>query len=229
MMSSVKVGRLVPCAIVKDLPGSDVYLTRVAGTQVFAYLPKRYANRSYRRGEETAAAVFMMGDGKIFLSQRSPQYFRRVAEAVLTPVIREGKVRVRKAACVVNGAFAKVSIEGLGGFDPLSASLPYLDKVKTYTTDTITVVRYSSNMKEYIINSLVPAPSERVVQVLYSQSLREAIVRVDPRYCGFFVGKGGANVAPAAKLLNVKIVIKSAEQELTGPDEREVKCAVSQR
>ncbi len=219
MMSSVKVGRLVPCAIVKDLPGSDVYLTRVAGTQVFAYLPKRYANRSYRRGEETAAAVFMMGDGKIFLSQRSPQYFRRIAEEVLTPVIREGKVRVRKAACVVNGAFAKVSIEGLGGIDPLCASLPYLDRVKTYTTDTITVVRYSPNMKEYIINSLVPAPADRVVQVLYSQNLREAIVRVDPRYCGFFVGKGGANVATAAKLLNVRIVIKSAEQELTEPDE----------
>jgi len=228
-MPSVKVGRLVPCAVVKELPDRDVYLVLITGTELFAYLPKRYANRSYGRGQQTMAAVFMMGDGKIFLSQRSPHYFRRIAEEVLTPVIREGKVRVRKAACVVNGAFAKVSIEGLGGIDPLCASLPYLDKVKTYTTDTITVVRYSSNMKEYIVNSLVPAPAERVVQVLYSQSLREAIVRVDPRYCGFFVGKGGANVATAAKLLNVRIVIKSAEQELTGPDRREVKCGGAQR
>jgi transcription antitermination factor NusA-like protein len=219
-MPSIKVGRLVRCTVVKDLPGKDTYLALITGTELLAYLPKRYANRTYGQGEELTAAVFMTTEGKISLSQRSPQYFRRITEEALAEIIRAGKIRVRKAASVVNGAFAKVSIEGLGSVDPLTASLPYLDKVKTYTTDTITVVRYSANMKEYIVNSLVPAPAEKVTQVLYSQSLREAIVRVDPRYCGFFVGKGGTNVATAAKLLNVKIVIKSAEQEIAGTRER---------
>jgi transcription antitermination factor NusA-like protein len=203
---------------VKDLPGRDVYLVLVTGTDLLAYLPKRYANREYRQGEEAVAAVFMMGNGKIFLSQRSPQYFRRITEEVLSPIIRDGMVRVRKAASVINGSFAKVSVEGLRDTDPLSASLPYLDKVKSYTSDTITIVRYSTNIKEYIVNSLVPAPADKVVQVLYSQSLREAVVRVDPRYCGFFVGKGGTNVATAAKLLNVRIMIKSAEEETPGKE-----------
>jgi len=218
MMTTIKIGRLIRCSIVKDLPGRDVYLVLVTGTDLLAYLPKRYANREYRQGEEAVAAVFMMGNGKIFLSQRSPQYFRRITEEVLSPIIRDGMVRVRKAASVINGSFAKVSVEGLRDTDPLSASLPYLDKVKSYTSDTITIVRYSTNIKEYIVNSLVPAPADKVVQVLYSQSLREAVVRVDPRYCGFFVGKGGTNVATAAKLLNVRIMIKSAEEETPGKE-----------
>jgi len=85
--------------------------------------------------------------------------------------------------------------------------------VKAYTADTITIVRYSTDMEKYIVNSLVPAPPDKVVEVVYSRGLREAIVRVDPRYCGFFVGKGGTNVATAAKLLNVRIMIKSAGEE----------------
>lgn len=213
MTTTIKIGRLVRCAIVKDLADRDVYLVIVTGTDLLAYLPKRFAGREYRQGEETVAAVFMMGKGKIFLSQRSPQYFRRITEEALSPIIRDGRVRVRRAASVINGPFAKVSVEGLGDVDPLSASLPYLEGVKAYTTDAITIVRYSTDMEKYIVNSLVPAPPDKVVEVVYSRGLREAIVRVDPRYCGFFVGKGGTNVATAAKLLNVRIMIKSAGEE----------------
>ncbi|MBP1748273.1 MAG: hypothetical protein H6Q52_812 [Deltaproteobacteria bacterium] len=216
IMPVIKVGRLVSCCIVRELPGKEMYLVLIEGTDLLGYLPKRCVYKEFNRKEECAAAVFMIGDGKIFLSQRSPQFFRRVAEAVLAPAIREGKIRVRRAACIANSAFAKVSVEGLGDFDPLTVSLRYLEGVKNYTGDTVTIVRYSSDIKEYIVNSLVPAPVEKVIQVLYSQSLREAIVRVDPQYCGFFVGKGGSNVATAAKLLNLKILIKSAVQNICG-------------
>lgn len=218
MMTTIRIGRLVRCAIVKDLADRDAYLVLVTGTDLLAYLPKRFAGREYRQGEEAVAAVFMMGKGRIFLSQRSPQYFRRITEEALSPIIRDGRVRVRRAASVVNGQFAKVSVEGLGEVDPLMASLPYLDRVKEYTPDTITIVRYSADIEEYIVNSLVPAPADKVVEVLYSRGAREAIVRVDPRYCGFFVGKGGANVATAAKLLNVRIMIKSAAEETGGKE-----------
>ncbi len=216
MTQSVKIGRLVRCTVVKFLQDLDSYIVIVTGTESLAYLPKRLANRQYRQGDEIVAAVFMFDAGKTLLSQRSPQYFRRVTEEVLTPVIREGMVRVRKAAAVVNGPFAKVAIEGINGIDPLPACLPYLDRAKMYTDDTITIVRYSENIKEYIVNSLVPAPADKVRQVLYSHALREAIVRVDTQYCGFFVGKGGANVATAAKLLNVKIAIKDAQRGTLG-------------
>ena len=216
MMTVIRIGRLVSCSIIRELPGKEIYLAHIEGSDYPGYLPKRSAYKKYAEKEQFTAAVFMIEEGKVFLSQRSPQFFRHVTEAALTPAIREGKIRVRRAASIANSAFAKVSVEGLQGVDPLMVSLQYLEKVKNYTGDTITIVRYSQDIKEYIVNSLVPAPVEKVVQVLYSQSLREAIVRVDPQYCGFFVGKKGSNVATAAKLLNLKIVIKSAEQNTYG-------------
>lgn len=215
-MPVIKIGRLVSCCIVRELPGKEMYVALIEGTGLLGYLPKMSAYKKYREREGCTAAVFVIRDGKIFLSQRSPQFFRRVVEAVLSPAIRDGKIRVRRAASIANSAFAKVSVEGLGGVDPLTVSLKHLEGVKNYTGDTITIVRYSSDIKEYIVNALVPAPVEKVVQVLYSQSLREAIVRVDPQYCGYFVGKGGSNVATAAKLLDLKILIKSAEQNIYG-------------
>lgn len=212
-MPVIKVGRLVQCIVVKDMPRQEMYLVLIKETDMLGYIPKKSSNARYVEGDETIAAVFMISGGKIFLSQRSPQFFRRIAEEMLNPAIRQGKIKVRRAACIANSAFAKIAIEGIGSVDPLTVCLPYIEKVKNYTPDTMTIVRYSSDIKEYIVNALVPAPPDKVVQVLYSQSLREAIVRVDPQYCGFFVGKGGSNVATAAKLLDMKIVIKSAEQE----------------
>jgi transcription antitermination factor NusA-like protein len=35
---------------------------------------------------------------------------------------------------------------------------------------------------------------------------------VDPAYYGLFVGKGGANVATAAKLLDITILIRKVEE-----------------
>lgn len=214
MMQQIKIGRLIQCTVVRFLPEPDSYLAVINGTESLAYLPRKYASRQYREGSGIVAAVFLFDDGKTILSQRSPQYFRRIAEEILTPVIRDGRIRVRKAASVMNGPFAKVAIEGISGADPLNTCLPYLEKAKMYTDDTITIVRYSENIKEYIVNALVPAPADKVLQVLYSHALREAIVRVETPYCGYFVGKGGANVATAAKLINVKIAIKGAQQEV---------------
>lgn len=219
MMPAIRVGRLLPCTVVKYMSVHDSYLLLVTGTNLPAYLPKRYAGRRFNAGDRTTAVVFSMNEGKTILSRRSPQYFRRISEELLAPLIRQGKVKVKRAAAVVNGLFVKVSVEGLGGVDPLPACLPYLERAKEFTENTITIVRYSPDIKEYVVNSLVPAPVNRVRQVLYSHSLREAIVKVDPRYCGYFVGKGGTNVATAAKLLNVKIFIKSAGQiEGPGPE-----------
>jgi len=83
--------------------------------------------------------------------------------------------------------------------------------MKPYTDDTITLVRYSRHIKEPIKSALSPAPQDRIRKVIYSSTLQEAIVGVDPAYYGLFVGKGGANVATAAKLLNITILIRKAE------------------
>ncbi len=131
----------------------------IGGSDLIGYLPKRCAYKQHTDKEQCTAAIFMIAAGKIFLSQRLPQSFRRVTEAVLAPAIREGKVRVRRAASIVNSAFAKVSVEVLGGLDSLTVFLQHLEKVRNYTDDIVTIVRYSPDIKEYIVNSVVAAQS----------------------------------------------------------------------
>jgi transcription antitermination factor NusA-like protein len=85
--------------------------------------------------------------------------------------------------------------------------------MKHYIDDTVTLVRFAEDMKEYIKNALVPAPPSKIRKVIYSSNLRETIVTVDPAYYGLFVGKKGANVATAAKLLDLTVRIKREETE----------------
>jgi hypothetical protein len=127
-------------------------------------------------------------------------------------LIEGEKIRIRRAATVAGAGFAKMAIEGLDGVDPVKECLPYLPAMKAYTDDTITLVSYSRDTKEYIKNALALAPQDRIRKVIYSSTLKEAIVGVDPTYYGLFVGKGGANVATAAKLLDITILIKKAEE-----------------
>ncbi len=39
-MPVIKIGRLVSCCIVRELPGKDMYLALIEGTGLFGYLPK---------------------------------------------------------------------------------------------------------------------------------------------------------------------------------------------
>jgi len=204
----IKVGHLVPVTIIKALPDFDSYLTLVAGTEVTAILPKRYAGRTFRVGDSTFAAVFVMGESRILLSQKSPQYFRRLTELLVAPLLLDGRVRVRRAASISQSGFAKVSVESHTRDDPVKLCLTLLRRSRQYTDDTITLVRHSVNVEEYVVNALVPAPADRVREVIYFQHMGQADVFVDPACLGLFLGKKGANVATASKLTGVAINIR---------------------
>lgn len=201
------MGHLVPVMVVKALPDRDSFLTLIAGTELMALLPKRYANKAYRVGESTIASIFAIEGERITLSQRSSQYFRKLVELLLSPLLQEGRIEVKRAATVLNARFAKVSLRSLDGGDPLSVSIPYLKDLRRYTDDTITLVKFSPDLREYVVNSLSPAPRERVKKVIHFQTLREVLVRVEPPYLGLFLGKGGMNAAVSSKLVGVSIRI----------------------
>ena len=205
----VKVGHLVPVTIIKALPDYDSYLTMITGTELMGLLPRKYANRVFKVGDNTLAAIFQMEGIRITLSQRSPQYIRKLMELVFAPLLQEGKIQVKRAAMVSGNKFAKAAVKSLNGGDPVKQCLPYLKAAKQYTDDTITLVRYSEDIREYIANALCPAPADRIRKVIYYQSLEEADVYVDPTVVGKFLGKGGANAATAAKLTGVTINIKA--------------------
>ena len=50
--------------------------------------------------------------------------------------------------------FVKMAVEGLDGGDPVKECLPYLPAMEPYTDDTITLFRYSGDIKEYIKSAL---------------------------------------------------------------------------
>ena len=213
MLPLLKIGYLVPGCIVKSLPNHESHLILISGTETLAFLPKKYANPRYKVGDDIIAAVFIMDNNKIILSQRSAQYYLRIAELAFEPLLKEEKIKIKRAASVEKGGFVKVAVESLNGINPVKECIPYLKDMKMYTDDTITLVRFSRETREYIKNSLAPAPSDKIEKVIYTHYNREAIVRVDPKYYGLFVGKGGANVSTAAKLLDISIKIKKTEQE----------------
>lgn len=212
MVLSLKVGYLVPGVVVKSMPEHDSHLILISGTELLAFLPKKYSSRPYKVGQNLVACVFMLENSRIILSQRSHHYYIRIAERVFSALIDEEKIRIKRAASVSGAGFAKMAVESLNGIDPVRECLPYLPAMKAYTDETVTLVRYSRDIKEYIKSALAPAPLDRIRKVIYSSALREAIVGVDPAYYGLFVGKGGANVATAAKLLDITILIKKTEE-----------------
>ncbi len=214
MVLSLKVGYLVPGVVIKSMPYHDSHLILISGTELLAFLPKKYANKPYKAGENLLACVFMLENNRIILSQHCHHYYKRIAERAFGILIEEEKIRIRRAATITGAGFVKVALESLNCADPIGECLPYLPAMKAYTDDTITLVRYSKDIKEYIRSALAPAPQDKIRKVIYSNTLREAIVGVDPAYYGLFVGRGGANVATAAKLLDITILIRKTEDTM---------------
>ncbi len=203
----IRVGHIVPIMIAKALPDYDSYLTIVAGTEILAILPKKYAQRDYRVGENAFGAVFSMDEKRIVLSQRSHHYFKRILEGVLAPVFQKGIIKIKRIAVVENCQFTKVALESTDGSDPVRECFPYLKECKEFTDYTITLIPYSPDIREYIKNALAPAPAHLVRRVIYLEEPHEADVHVNGSL-GIFLGKKGVNVAAAAKLTKVRINIK---------------------
>ena len=118
MVLSLKVGYLVPGVVVKSMPEHDSHLILISGTELLAFLPKKYANRPYKVGQNLLACIFMLENSRIILSQRSHHYYKRIAERVFSVLIDEEKIKIRRAASVSGAGFAKMAVEGLNGSTP---------------------------------------------------------------------------------------------------------------
>ena len=127
---SLKVGYLVPGVVVKSMPYHDSHLILISGTELLAFLPKKYANKPYKVGQNLLACVFMLENNRIILSQRCHHYYKRIAERAFSVLIEEEKIRIRRAATVTGAGFVKMAVEGLNGVDPVKECLPYLPAMK---------------------------------------------------------------------------------------------------
>jgi N utilization substance protein A len=201
---SIKVGALVPVTVIKSLPDHSSYLVAIPGAQVLGILPKIYADREFRVGDNSFAAVFMHQPPRLILSQRSPQFFRKIIEGILAPQ----QLSVIRAATVKGCNFVKIAVASQDGRNPIEIGLSALKgHIKEYVTPTITLIRYSPEPIEYIKNALSPAPADRIRNVIFLKASREAEICVDSNYAGLFLGKKGTNVSTASKLTDIAIKI----------------------
>jgi len=210
----LKIGHLVPVAVIKAMPDKDAYLTMVFGTELLALLPKRFAGRLWRVGDNILATVCDIKGPWITLTQRSSQFFRKLTETLLAELLRQGEVVVKRAAFVQGAKFSKVAVASLKGDDPVGMAIPYLSKVKQYTDDVITLVRYSADLRAYITSALAPGPPEKIKRIIIMETIGEALVVVEPSHAGLFFGRGGLNVATASKLVGMPIKIDSRSEVL---------------
>ena len=204
-----KIGDFVLGRVVKALPDRDSYLILINGTQPFAVLPKQYADRPYRVKDTISAAVYRLGEVYPVLSQRCPHYIRRISESILRPVMATGEVRIRRVATGLCSPFVKIAVESDEGVDPVRLCVPYRQSYASYTRLMVSFVRYSTDLGRFIRNALAPAPVDRIRRIDVFREEQMARVLVPAECKGYFLGKGGMNVALASKLTSMAIELRT--------------------
>lgn len=210
----IKVGHIVPFLIVRALPDYDSYFCNILGTELYALLPHKYANEKYQVGSRGWAAIFKMESPKIILSQKSPQFFRKIIESKCHKVLVENDMKVKRVAKISTSDFCKVAIginssngKVLSAKDLYELFKDYRDELREYIKGNIHFIKYSQKIEEYALNALAPAPIERAKRVIHYQSMNSVEIVVDKSDAGLFFGKKKANVITAKKLTGVEIEI----------------------
>jgi len=150
---------------------------------------------------------------QILVSRTHPGLIKRLFEREV-PEIYEGLVEI-KAIAREAGSRTKMAVYSRDpNVDPIGACIglkgkriqAILDELKD---EKIDVIKWSSNPKEYIANSLSPA---KVLSVEVDEKTKTAKVIVADSQLSLAIGKEGQNARLAAKLTGWKIDIKSESQ-----------------
>lgn len=208
----LKIGHLAPVTVIKNMPQYESYLVAVPDTGVLAMLPRKYAVKSYLVGDTSWASVFSMSGSRVIVSQKSPQYVKKILEYLMSDLVTEGKIRIKRVARVEGAPFCKVAVESPDGEctqrELFEICRPYLNEAKDYISEKVMIVAYSGDPKEYIVNALAPAPFEAVSRVILYQLEEKGVVYVESKYLALFLGKKGMNMTTAAKLTGLPLEIK---------------------
>ncbi len=204
----VQVGDLVMARVIRMDPGHSAYLLWADSIGRYAILPHQHADRQYKVRDSLMGAVYKVGDEFPMLSQRSMHYFRRIAELVLAPVLADDHVHIKRVATAQAASFVKVAVDTYrSGEDAIAACKPLLYEFRTYTSRTIALVQYHSELESYIREALAPAPSRSVRRVEVYREEHRARVIVERGTIAQFLGRKGMNAAVASKLTGYGLVL----------------------
>ncbi len=217
MQFLIKIGYLIPFIVVRKDPDKNAYLVHISGTDLFALLPKTHAAQDYKIGDSGWAAVFQVKGATIFLSQKSPQYIRKILEYFFRDILTNYGLQIKKVAIFQN--LFKILIKTDRQYtnkelnEIFHAYVKNSDEIKKYFPEgKFVFVRYKPDIEDLIASLLVF--EEKISRVIYFRSLGQATVYTENGSVGILVGEKGKNLITAKKILqslvgNIDIEIKS--------------------
>lgn len=202
------VGILTEFMVTRALPDHEAYLVQLISSGVPALLPKKYAIRPYKIGETGWATVFTLDKTYTIMSQRSPQYTRKILEYLLRDELLATGLRIFRVAKTEQGSQYKIAVKGTGTAQELYQKTIYLkNTISKYVYGSVYFIKYARNPAEYVKNALLPAPRDSIQKVILREETKQLDVYVDSASAGIFFGKKGNNVASASKLTGYSIQI----------------------
>ncbi len=213
---NLKVGYITGFIVVKSLPDYDSYLCKLLDSQFLAQLPKKWARKQYKIGDSDWAAIFDMVGARITLTQKSPQYVRKILEYLLMDACTELNLKIKRTAWVNGYGYHKVAVRPQNGDIGSSRMLaevlqPYLKKVNTkeYIAENLSFVRYSDDIKAYVVDALCPPGDEnKIYKVIHHMEMNRVDVMADASAIPNILGTQGKNIILAQKLCRCDIAVK---------------------
>ncbi len=207
----ISVGYLTEFIVTRALPDHEAYLVLIMSNGTPALLPKKYAIKQYTVGEASWAAIFTMDGIYTILSQKSPQYIRKILEYLINDELQASELAICRVAKADNSSQFKVAVRGTGDVYELYKRVkPLQETIAKYILGTVYFIKYVSNKEEYIKNALLPGPRESIRRVILREEINQADVYVESASAGIFLGKKGNNVSSACKLTGYAIQIIAA-------------------
>ncbi len=210
-----KIGVIVSGTIYRfDRQGIIVNLGKAEGIILRKF---QVSKENYSQGQRIRAyveAVEQSSKGpRIILSRTSPEFVRQLFELEV-PEIYEHIVEIKSIAREA-GERTKLAVYSHDDrVDSQGACVGVRgSRVKSVVAELegekVDIVKYSSQIKEYIKNAMSPA---EIMEIQMDEENRNAMVLVNDDQLSLAIGKRGQNVRLASKLTGVSINIKSASE-----------------
>ena len=181
---------------------------------------ERVPTEEYQIGDRVRALVLRVtnqpGGPEIVLTSGHPEFVRRLFELEVSE-IADHTVEIKGIAREAGFRTKLAVLSHDEKVDPVGAcvgmrGMRVKNIVRELSGEKIDIVRWSSDIRTYVTNSLAPAKLARVV---IDEPTQTVTVIVEPDQLSLAIGKKGQNARLTAKLTGWKIDIQREEQELT--------------
>ncbi len=189
-----------------------------------ALLPsrERVPTEEYQVGDRVRAYVVSVQNSQagpaIMLSRSHPDFVKRLFELEVSE-ISDGIVEIKGIAREPGYRTKIAVISNDPKVDPVGAcvgmrGMRVKNIVRELSGEKIDIIRWSDDLKTYVVNALSPARLAKV-EIVEKEGERVIHVIADPDQLSLAIGKRGQNVRLSAKLISCKIDIHKDESAIS--------------